>query len=287
MPSTRADDPLHVRDFLPHDPEVLHLGVVGRDALRKGVGQQLHHRERIPDLVGDFGREQAKRREALAATQAFFDGEDLRVEAGVLDRGGTERRERGDQVLVVVGETIGSHRDAEQDAEGVVLITDRHGERRRRGHGLGQPGEEVFLGLAGERHHHRAAAGDDRPEGGAVQRDARREHRGAEVSVHAAQVQHLVDEVVVSAGARPRRARVCRARSREMPGSSRSRASPWRGAHERFELGGLGTELTEEPDAADGLGSFVREQRKEGDVLLGEGVEAVGVAVHDADDVPP
>jgi hypothetical protein len=58
------------------------------------------------------------------------------------------------------------------------------------------------------------------------------------------------------------------------------------GAHEGFQLGGLGAQLAEQPDTTDGFGGLVGEQRQEGDILLREGVEAVGIAVHHADHVP-
>ena len=74
----------------------------------------------------DFGGQQAEGGEAFAATQAFLDREDLGIEAGILDRGSTERGQRGDEMLVIVGETVGAHGDAHQDTESVVLVAHRH-----------------------------------------------------------------------------------------------------------------------------------------------------------------
>ena len=234
----------------------------------------------------DLGRKQAERGEAFAATQAFLDGEDLGVEPGVLERGSAERRERRDEVLVIVGETIGPHGHAKQHAEGVVFVAHRDGEQRRRGHRFGEAGEEMLLGLTGERHHDRASAGDHRTEGGPVERDARGEGRGAEVAVEATQVQHVVDEVVVGACAGSQEGARMPGQIQRDTGLVAFPGEPLGGAHERFQLRGLGAELPEQPDAADGLRGFVGEQREERDVLLREGIEPVGIAVHDADHVP-
>ena len=144
----------------------------------------------------------------------------------------------------------------------------------------------MLLGLAGERHHDRASAGGHRTKGGPVERDARGEGRGAEVAIDAAQVQHVIDEVIIGAGAGPQE-------GARMPGQVQRDAGlvtfpgeTLGGAHKRFQLGGLGAKLPEQPDTTDGLRGFVGQQREESDVLFGERVEPVGIAVHDTDHVP-
>jgi hypothetical protein len=95
----------------------------------------------------------------------------------------------------------------------------------------------------------------------------------------------VVDELVIGAGTRSEQAAGVPRQVLRDAGLVAFAREALRGAHEGLELRRLGTELPEQPDAADGLRGLVGQQRQEGDVLLGEGVEPVGVAIHDADDV--
>ena len=77
--------------------------------------------------MGNLSRKETERREAFAAPQALLDRKDLGVKPGVLNRGSAERRKRGDEMLIVVRKSIGSHGHAHQHAEGIVFVTDWHG----------------------------------------------------------------------------------------------------------------------------------------------------------------
>ena len=189
-------------------------------------------------------------------------------------------------MLVVVGEAVSPFGDAEQHAEGVVLVTDRHGEQRRRGHRLGEEGEEVFLGLAGERDHHRPAAGDDGAERGLANADGPGEDRFAQFALLAAQDQDVVDQLVKGAGSGTQQPAGMAGKVERDAGFIALAGEALRRTHQGFELRGFGTELAKEPDPADGLGGLVGQQGKERHILFTEGIEPVGITVHDADHVP-
>ena len=66
-------------DLLTHDAKVLDLGVIRSHPLGKRVRKELHHRQRIANLMGDLRRKETERRETFTATQALLDRKDLGI----------------------------------------------------------------------------------------------------------------------------------------------------------------------------------------------------------------
>ena len=143
----------------------------------------------------------------------------------------------------------------------------------------------MFFGLTGDRHDDRATTTHDGTERGLVHGDTRGEFAAAQFAIEVFEQQNVIDDLVISAGTGAQQSARMAGKVLRDAGLIAFTGETLRGADQRLELRRLGTQLAEQPDTADRLGSFVRKQGEEGDVLLGKSIESIGVAVHHADDV--
>ena len=74
--------------LVAHDPYILGPRIAPRKLQVERVEQHLHHRQRIADLMRDFGGEQAEGAQLFRLPQLFLDIDNAFVEPGLLDRNG-------------------------------------------------------------------------------------------------------------------------------------------------------------------------------------------------------
>ena len=101
-----GDDLLELLDFLGDDLQVAAARVVCGEVGAERAVEEFDDGERIPDLVGDLGGEQAEGGEGLVFTQHLLRVENAGVESGVLQGDGGETGEGREKPFLIVAEPV-------------------------------------------------------------------------------------------------------------------------------------------------------------------------------------
>lgn len=281
------DDGFELVDFFVDDAEIGATRVVFGEVETEAAVKEFDDGERIADLVGDLGGEEAEGGELLVFAELFFALENAGIEAGVLQGDGAQTGERGAGAFLVVVETVDAVRVNGENAENFSLVKERseedgmeRGIARKIGEGVeagsldiekidgafGADGGGEEAGLDGEVVHGNVG----RAGGGAIDRDAT---HGALVGV----VQEKCAELRLH-----HVARVARERGEELVrfefGDERLA-----GGEKRFELVGFGAKVAFAPELQDDAGRFGGETFEEGEVGGRETLDPIAFEIEHAD----
>ena len=285
-----GDDALELLDLLGDDLQVAAARVVPGEVHAEGAVQELDDEEGIADLVGDLGGEQAEGGEGLVLAQHLLGLEHAGVEPGVLQGDGREAAEGGEQALLVVAEAVEFAVEDGQHARGLALKDQRHRQRGAEGAVARQVGGLAVAGAVDVLEFRGAAGADGGCEQGHVRGNGlllQAESRGGQVAVGrpGVQAQFAALLVVVVEEAEPgveQRAAALGQRGQQLLGRELGDERVAQ-LDEGGELLGIGAQPLVLPEAVQdgaGLGGVAGQP---GQVVGGEGAEAVGVEVDDAD----